>query len=144
MNGSVKPSPSGLPDLLASLMDKRGWGLRDLQRATALLASDGNAGVAIGTLSNLMNGVSVVPRIPQLWLVAGALDQPPARLLQALGYDTGKAVWPESDQREALLLQIRATGTPMAQRVSRVLALPPDQWPAMDAFLDALEHQREE
>jgi hypothetical protein len=89
-----------------------------------------------------MNGQGVIPRIPQLWLLAGALGQPPARLLLALGYDPGRASWDGIERREPLVGQVRAASEAQARQLQRVLALPPDQWAALDAFLDALEAQR--
>lgn len=147
-----------LADILRDELERRGWSLRDLSRATQEAAErlselgicttkgvKGEAredrGLSPAMLSILMTK-EVDPNLHSLRLLSIALNVPMRRFLLALGFDpdAGPAALVDRRSRIASILEAAVS----LDLVEQVMSLPHEDQRAVSAFIQFLGHKKEE
>jgi transcriptional regulator with XRE-family HTH domain len=147
---------STLPDLIKAKLDSRGWTLRELGRRCEEIAEQleaegvklSRSGVAIGALSNAMNGVTD-PTLSTLRLIAMAFGDPMRPYLFALGYDPDHHPQFNRDddttgeRRHSLAVAVEAAPDRLLGQIELLIAAEPAHREAIITFARWLEAERE-
>lgn len=147
-----------LAEILRDELERRGWSLRELSRATQEAAerlselgisttkgvkgeSREDRGLSPAMLSILMTK-EVDPNLHSLRLLSMALNVPLRRLLKALGFDpdAGPAALADRKARIASILEAVVS----LDLVEQVMRLPHEDQRAVSAFIQFLGHKKEE
>ena len=147
---------STLPDLIKAKLDSHGWTLRELGRRCEEIAEQLEAegvkvfrsGVAIGALSNAMNGVSD-PTLSTLRLIAMAFGDPMRPYLLALGYDPDHRYQPDrhddttGERRHSLAVAVEAAPERLLDQIELLIDAEPSHREAIITFTRWLKEERE-
>lgn len=121
--------------LVHSELERRGWGLRDLARATGISAS---------SLSGLVNPPvdkpPKEPRLSTLALLSIALDIPMRRLVEACGYPVEPIDGVSGS--EARIAAVLRSVPALAPVLTQLSELPPDDQAAVLSMIESLQRRR--